>query len=678
MLPKDHLIMKLRLPRILSPQTGSKGGLLCLVGAFSVSAQVEITSLPTLGGSVVQATALNNAGQIVGFSRTAGDAAQHAFLFSGGQIYDLGTLGGGFSLARGINAAGQIIGEALTANNAQSHAFLYDAGAMIDLGTLGGSRSFAVAINDAGQVAGDADLPGDAGRNGFLYDGRSLLNLGSPSGAFSSVVALNNLGQVAGNLSLADGSYHAFLFDGTNLQDLGTLGSAYSAASAINDAGLVVGESDMPNRDTHAFVFRDGTMSDLGTLGGGYSTAYAINQSGQVIGDSTTANEMEFHAFVWRDGVMVDLGTLGEDFSTASAINNLGQVVGYSQNSAFADCAFLWQDGVMKDLNSFLPAGSGWVLNYAGFINDAGQIVGYGTYQEEFSWFLLSLNAANHPPVAVAVGQPTVECPNPVVLDGRLSSDPDQDLLTFEWREGSTLLGSEPILSVSLPVGSHLITLTVTDPSGASAQATVAIEVVDTTPPVVVCPPLPTAAADAKGQAVVPDLIETSTLADACSDAASLVKTQDPPAGTLVGLGSHALTLRVADPAGNTATGSATFTVADSTGPVIQSAVVSPNTLNPPNRQMVPVQVTVVAWDNCDPTPAARILSVTSSDPITGVGDKTSPDWLMTGPLTAELRAEPSSHGADRIYTLTIQCADAAGNASITRLPVVVTKPSKH
>jgi hypothetical protein len=35
----------------------------------------------------------------------------------------------------------------------------------------------------------------------------------------------------------------------------------------------------------------------------------------------------------------------------------------------------------MQDLIDLIPAGSGWTLQYAFGINDAGQIVGRGTYQ---------------------------------------------------------------------------------------------------------------------------------------------------------------------------------------------------------------------------------------------------------------------------------------------------------
>jgi hypothetical protein len=90
-----------------------------------------------------------------------------------------------------------------------------------------------------------------------------------------------------------------------------------------------------------------------------------------------------------------------------------------------------------------------------------------------------------------------------ISLDGTGSEDSDGDLLNYEWREGGVLLGTEATLQVSLGLGSHTITLTVTDPSGASSEDTLILTIVDTTPPALMLPPNITAEATGPAGAVV-------------------------------------------------------------------------------------------------------------------------------------------------------------------------------
>jgi hypothetical protein len=86
---------------------------------------------------------------------------------------------------------------------------------------------------------------------------------------------------------------------------------------------------------------------------------------------------------------------------------------------------------------------------------------------------------------------------------------------------------------------------------------------------------------------------------------------------------------------------------------------------------MISVVVTAVADDTSSPAPVCQIVAIRSSEPITGKHDQTSPDWEITGPLTASLRAE-SAH-SDRTYTLVVRCADASGNGATASLVIPVS-----
>jgi hypothetical protein len=111
----------------------------------------------------------------------------------------------------------------------------------------------------------------------------------------------------------------------------------------------------------------------------------------------------------------------------------------------------------------------------------------------------------------------------------------------------------------------------------------------------------------------------------------------------------------------------------DTTPPTITSASASPNTLWPPNHRMVPVTVSVTATDNSGVVPTCQIVSVSSNEPINGLGDGDSaPDWQITGDLSVNLRAERSGMGNGRAYTLTVQCTDGSNNSSSAQTTVSV------
>lgn len=136
------------------------------------------------------------------------------------------------------------------------------------------------------------------------------------------------------------------------------------------------------------------------------------------------------------------------------------------------------------------------------------------------------------------------------------SSDPDAgDLIT---------LSQSPPGPYSL--GSTLVTLTVTDNHGASNTCSATVTVVDLTPPSVTCPGATTNSAHANCEAAIPNVLPDVTASDNCS---AVSKTQNPLAGTFVGLGTHSITGIVVDAHGNTNTCTTTFTVVDDTPPTI-------------------------------------------------------------------------------------------------------------
>jgi hypothetical protein len=180
------------------------------------------------------------------------------------------------------------------------------------------------------------------------------------------------------------------------------------------------------------------------------------------------------------------------------------------------------------------------------------------------------MTTANHPPVARAKNitvSADRNCQANITVeqvdDG--SSDPDS---------GDTISSSVDSTGPFSP-GPHQVTFTVTDSHNASSSATATVTVVDTTPPSVTCLSGPlTASADSGCLGTIPDVTGYVSSADNCFGPVTI--TQTPAAGTQVALGSHDIIVTARDAAGNTAACSTTFTVQDTTPPVVPNLPGSP------------------------------------------------------------------------------------------------------
>jgi hypothetical protein len=98
----------------------------------------------------------------------------------------------------------------------------------------------------------------------------------------------------------------------------------------------------------------------------------------------------------------------------------------------------------------------------------------------------------NHAPSASAGEYPPFEATSPAGATVALSGsgvDPDPgDVLAFHWTNGSTTLGTGASITTIFPIGTHDVTLTVTDRYGAATTSATGVAVVDTTPPILTVP----------------------------------------------------------------------------------------------------------------------------------------------------------------------------------------------
>jgi HYR domain len=198
----------------------------------------------------------------------------------------------------------------------------------------------------------------------------------------------------------------------------------------------------------------------------------------------------------------------------------------------------------------------------------------------------------------------------------------------------------------------------------------------DAIAPAIICPAPATVSAGTNCTAAV-DLRSRVVVTE--NSAAPVTVSQTPSQTTQLGLGTHTLTFVATDAAGNRSEPcTTTVTVVDTTPPSIAGVTPSSSELWPPNGKLVPVTVDVAASDNCSATIVCEIISVTSNEPEVSDTDTTTPDWEITGPLSVNLRAERSSEGVGRVYTITVRCTDEVGNRSQRVGTVVVPKSQKR
>jgi probable HAF family extracellular repeat protein len=283
--------------------------------------------LGTLGtGTDAYAVAINERGQVIGISYTsstpnpvitacsAGGAAggamlptQDPFLWEDGQMIDLGTLGGTCGFPQSINNRGQVVGNSDSAGDVTSYPFLWEkTTGMQNLGTLGGSFAGAEMINDSGQVVGGSYLAGDNQAHAFLWDGK-MHDLGALNGC-SWAFGVNSEKQVVGNWGENGCQQGAFLWEnGGPMVDLNTLvlstgGLSVAGAIEINDRSEIVGSATDVNGNFYAMLLIPCDENHPGIQDCDYSLVDATATEAQLQSQSSAvANKRNDRPISWRE-----------------------------------------------------------------------------------------------------------------------------------------------------------------------------------------------------------------------------------------------------------------------------------------------------------------------------------------------------------------------------------------
>jgi hypothetical protein len=252
------------------------------------------------------------------------------------------------------------------------------------------------------------------------------------------------------------------------------------------------------------------------------------------------------------------------------------------------------------------------------------------------------------------------------------AASPAGATVTFEVSANDAVAGSVPVAATPasgsiFPLGVSTVAVSASDSAGNTATGNFTVTVVDTTNPVLTVPE------DIVVEATGPDGAKVEFAASA-SDAVGATISYSHPPGSIFPVGTTTVTVTARDAAGNTAMGSFAVIVRDTTAPSLGSLVVSKSVLWPPNHEMVPLTVTATASDAVGIS-SLKIIQVTSSEPDSSTNEHDHPnDVAIAGDMALSLRAERLGNGSGRVYSITVQARDAAGNASTQTVSVAVPK----
>lgn len=326
---------------------------LAFVSHASAQALYTVTDLGRLPGYTYMTVplGLNNRGEVVGFAY--GTATYKAFIWDAEHgIRALPPVPGEetrSSTALAINDLGEIIGYSGQSGGSHSVGWLYRNGQYTLLGTLPGyDGCLPASINNNTEIVGSATgydgLSPDT--NFYWSPATGMVNV--VPGQQTELYAINDAGVICGGIRDGEPAVGIMTWDmrtGT-VSDLGMLpGSALSFGYGINESGRVAGASiyitSGGHRTSRAVFVQPG--SDMVDIGIDRAVASAINEHGEIVGWRPYASNSTYYSWVYspQRGLILDVSTVVEEpqyfaqISEARSINDRGQFIAIGSNGHF-------------------------------------------------------------------------------------------------------------------------------------------------------------------------------------------------------------------------------------------------------------------------------------------------------------------------------------------------------
>jgi len=507
-----------------------------------------------------------------------------------------------------------------------------------DLGqTADGRAPTVTGLNAKGQLSGYVFMTDGSPRAVRFTDGFGWEYL--PGLENSVAYGINASGDIVGYRINADGMYRAYRYsDGVGVSDIEPVDDAlFTFGFAINDAGTVVGAAMLGDGST--FGFRAEPNSPAVQVRP-YSQLCGVNNDGTVVGDGAAPPPGNSHAYrLDAAGNLTDIPSfVGPDsYSTGCAIGEDGRVGGQAWDGS-ANRAFAYTANGLVSLDPFASADSKTVAIAAGrsvgsylladfssrafmHTDDGGSVDLNTVIPAGSDWLLLSGKGVN------AGGQIVGEAMRGTVMT------------TFRLSPATTTVkDTTPPVFTSLTATPSVIF----PPKGQNVTVTVSGEATD-------------------DSGVMPVCRLTSVTGPGAAGVDFAVTGANTASVLAIGGRTYSMNVTCVDASDNAASQSVDVTVPpDTTAPVIASVSANPSRVWPPNGQLVPVTVTVVASDDVDDQPLCYLSG------ITGTG-ATADDAVINGTFSAQVRAV-----GGRTYVLTATCADRAGNSKTASVNVVV------